>query len=241
MSLASLPCAGCGTLNAAGVEVCVQCGRLLSTAESQGCDVAVRQTSRATPKILSAALIIITLVVFMDQVDDNALFGVLPLIGKEFNLDDFQLGLIPFVESVLLLLATIPFGLAADRFSRTRVVTIGLLVWAVFTALSGLAVSFPMLLVIRGCTGVGVTSYDAPTSSLVCDLYPSKLRGKALGFRGLGITLGAVLGVGLAGAATAFVSWRLVFLVVGVLALPLAFFMFRLREPTRGQFDDTLA
>lgn len=90
----------------------------------------------------------------IDYVDRLVINLALPSIGDEFELSRAQQGLAVSVFFVAYALCQIPGGMLADRFGAKRVTCWALLVWSVFTALTGLAGTFAILLVVRFLFGV---------------------------------------------------------------------------------------
>ncbi|MGR3983960.1 MAG: MFS transporter [Gammaproteobacteria bacterium] len=79
----------------------------------------------------------------------------------------------------------IPFGLASDRFGRKRVITAGLLVFALGGAVAAMAESIEMLIIGRAIQGGGAIS--AATLALTADLTRAKSRTTAMAVIGAGI------------------------------------------------------
>src|SRR5688572_3594980 len=73
------------------------------------------------------------------------------------------------------------FGVVADRFGRTRALSLSILLYSVFTAACGLATSVTMLAVFRVLLGLGMGGEWASGAALVSETWPAQHRGKALG------------------------------------------------------------
>ena len=121
------------------------------------------------------------------------------------------------------------FGVVADRFGRTRALSLSILLYSVFTAACGLATSVTMLAVFRVLLGIGMGGEWASGAALVSETWPARHRGKALGL----MQSCWAIGYGLAAVVTALVmpafGWRAVFFV-GVLPALLTFWI-RQRVP----------
>ncbi|WP_329124350.1 MFS transporter [Streptomyces sp. NBC_01353] len=108
--------------------------------------VRARRTVRITIVLLFAAWLV-------DYADRLVINLVLPSIGEEFDLGRGQQGLVVSAFFLAYALCQIPGGLLADRFGAQRVTCWALLSWSVFTALTGFAWSFAVLLVLRFAFG----------------------------------------------------------------------------------------
>jgi predicted MFS family arabinose efflux permease len=102
------------------------------------------------------------------------------------------------------------------------------------TALSGYAQNFTQMLLARMGVGVGEAGCTPAAMSLITDSVPAEKRSAAIGFYGLGVPIGGMLGAVLGGQLADFYGWRSAFLIVGVPGLLLALLLpFALREPRR--------
>lgn len=71
----------------------------------------------------------------------------LPSIEEEFGLNKTEGGLILTAFFIAYAVCQVPGGFLADRFGAKRTMLAALLLWSVFTGLTGLTVSFAMLVV----------------------------------------------------------------------------------------------
>jgi MFS family permease len=105
------------------------------------------------------------------------------------------------------------FGILGDRMGRTKTMMTTILIYAVFTGLSGLARSWTVYALARFLTGLGVGGEWAAGASLVAETFPSRSRPMALGFlqalSALGNMLAALVTMGVGGD----VHWRWVYFV----------------------------
>jgi MFS family permease len=73
------------------------------------------------------------------------------------------------------------FGVLGDRLGRTRTMLITILIYAVFTGLSGLVHSWQMYALTRFMTALGVGGEWAAGAALVAETFPERSRAMALG------------------------------------------------------------
>jgi len=117
-------------------------------------------------------------------------------IKNEFHLDNVQLGYVfsAFVAGYALFQA--PGGRLADRFGPRKILALGTIWWAVFTALtalvpSGAAGALWMLLGVRFALGLGEAVVYPASNRLVSAWIPSQERGLANGIIFAGVGAGA--------------------------------------------------
>ncbi|WP_295473539.1 MFS transporter [uncultured Pseudomonas sp.] len=162
-------------------------------------------------------------------------------IRKEWQLSDFQLGLMGTAFTLVYAIAGLPLGRLADKGSRKTIMGCGLAVWSGLTAVNGLVGSFWSFLLVRMGVGIGEASYAPAANSLIGDLFPAQRRARAMGLFMLGLPLGLLLAFFSIGAMVkAFDSWRAPFFIAAVPGLVLALFMFFIREPKRGAAESVV-
>jgi MFS family permease len=108
-----------------------------------------------------------------------------------------------------------PFaGFLSDRFSRSRVILVSLLVWSAVTWLTAYARSFEQLLAMRVLLGVSEACYLPAALALITDYHRGLTRSRAVGVHMSGIAFGSALG-GLGGWLSEQRSWHFAFTLVG--------------------------
>lgn len=155
-------------------------------------------------------------------------------IRLEFGLTDTQLGMVNTVFVLVYAFAGVPLGRLTDNWLRTRLISIGVTVWSLFTAASGWAVNYTSFLVTRIGVGIGEASCAPASQSLIGDLYPPQRRARAMGLFMLGLPLGLFGAYMLSGIIGERWGWRAAFLVACVPGLILAGLVLLIREPARG-------
>jgi MFS family permease len=126
------------------------------------------------------------------------------------------------------------FGIMGDRLGRTRTLVITILIYALFTGLSGIAQNVHQYLLFRFLTALGVGGEFAAGVALVAEVFPDRSRPMALGM------LQALSAVGNMTAAVIvfFVgdfNWRYVFFIGALPALLVVWIRRTVREPERWQ------
>lgn len=186
------------------------------------------------PRLVLAFLFGINL---LNYIDRQILFAVFPPIQSELGLTDTQLGLLASAFMWVYLSTAPVFGLLADRWSRPRLMGLGVAVWSFATAFSGVVRHHGDLLIGRAVVGIGEASYGAVAPAVLSDHFHPGRRGKALAVFSMAIPVGSALGYLLGGVLEQAFGWRAAFFVVGVPGLFLAWSVARLPEPARGALD----
>ena len=131
---------------------------------------------------------------------------------------DAQFGLLTSVFLWVYALLSPFAGYLADRFSRSRVIIVSLLVWSALTWLTGHAKTFEQLLVVRALMGISEATYIPAALALIADYHRAGTRSLATGIHMTGISVGAGLG-GLGGWLAERYGWNYAFILFGVIGI----------------------
>jgi MFS family permease len=165
---------------------------------------------------------------------DTATVGASAIeLRQGLGISNTDIGLLVAVSSLVAAVASVPFGVLADKTRRTVVLGIAIMFWGAAMIWSASVSSFGELLLTRLVLGVLTAAAGPIVASLVGDYFASAERGRIYGYVLAGELLGAGLGFAVTGDVAAL-SWRAAFAVLGIPAFVLAWFVFRLPEPARG-------
>lgn len=183
--------------------------------------------TRVRWRIYSLLLVVITLT-FIDRFNMNV---AAKYIQQEFSLSDVQIGslLSAFVLGYALFQA--PAGWLGDRFGARRILTLAIVLWSVFTALTAVAPNLPLrtwfgvaasFWIVRFLIGVGESPALSNTNKMIGRWMPvnERARGSSLFLVAVGIG-GAFTPPLIAWIMTNW-GWRLSFLACGALGLVIA-------------------
>jgi MFS family permease len=149
------------------------------------------------------------------------------------HISNTDIGLLVTTTSLVGAVATLPFGVLADRVRRTSTLAIAIALWAVAMIWSATAPNFGDLLIARIFLGAVTASAGPMIASLVGDYFGAWERGRIYGYILAGELLGAGFGFAVSGDIAA-ASWRAAFVILALPALVLAVLVARLPEPRRG-------
>ena len=104
---------------------------------------------------------------FLNYADRSVLSAVMPQIRTDFQLSPPQLALLSSSFLWVYAIAASFAGYLGDRFSRKRVILMGLVAWSLMTFLTPLAGSFVIFVMLRALTGLGEASYYPSGTALM--------------------------------------------------------------------------
>jgi MFS family permease len=139
-------------------------------------------------------------------------------------------------------LGGVVFGVLGDRWGRTRVMMITILLYSAFTGLSALSQGFWDFALYRFLTGLGVGGEFAVGVALVAEVMPARARPFTLAFLQalsvVGNMAAAFINLGLGVAAEQGLvesPWRTMFVIGALPALLVVVIRWRLKEPEQWQ------
>jgi MFS family permease len=182
-----------------------------------------------------APLPLLTAINFVNYFDRQIMYGLFPLVGRDLQLTDTQLGALGFGNLLVFALSSLLSGPATRRFGPRAVVAAGVIVWSLATLGSAAAPSYGVLLAMRALVGVGEGAFGPSANALLCADAPPDQRGRAMGIYNVGMALGGAGGGAFAlivgGSLAPHVSWRGSLLVAGLPGFVLALMALRMAVP----------
>jgi len=122
-------------------------------------------------------------------------------------------------------------GYLGDLYGQRRMYLLGMALFSAASLGSGLAPSFPWLLVSRALQGVAIAPTLPAIMALIARLFAPEQRGRAMGFWALANGAGHTLGPPLSGFLVQHLGWRAVFLFNLPLCLLTLYLVWRLAPP----------
>ncbi|MFT3875733.1 MAG: MFS transporter [Propioniciclava sp.] len=167
----------------------------------------------------------------MDGFDLLILGFALPAITAEFGLSPVQAGSLATITLVGAVLGGFVGGIASDYIGRVRVLTYSIVVFAVFTGLTGLAPDFVSLAIFRFIAGIGLGAEFGVGMTLAAEAWPARMRARATSYVALGWQLGVLLAAVVSAVAIPLIGWRGLFLIGVLPAIVAAFVRHGVDEP----------
>jgi MFS family permease len=173
-------------------------------------------------------------------------------IKQELAIGDFQIGLLQGIAfGLFYTFLGLPLGWLADRIHRVRLIAGGIILWSAMTILCGLSPSFPFLFLSRMGVGIGEATLVPAAISLLADMFRPDRRAMPMSMFTTGVAIGSglalILGgqfIGFSGGGVRVVlvigpllsemsSWRVAFILAGIIGIPIAGLILLLPEPHR--------
>ena len=174
----------------------------------------------AVSRAAVALLAYLTLLNVLNFVDRTLIASLGPLLIADLGLSRTEIGLLAGFGFVFFYtLVGIFLGLAADRWSRLRLLAGGLALWSAMTAISGLARSFVQLAIPRIFVGIGEATLTPSALSMLGDAFPRRRLGFATGIYYTGVPLGMATSLLVGSVVAPRFGWRACFFLLGGIGL----------------------
>ena len=212
-------------------------GRVLTDAVAIGSAAASAVARRLTIALggeeRTHVIIVLAAILGLSGADAATVGASASELRSGLHITNTDIGLLVAVSSLVGAVATLPFGVLADRVTRTRVLGFTIVLWGFAMLWSATASNFEHLLWARLFLGAVTASAGPLVASLVGDWFGSWERGRIYGTILAGEYVGAGVGFAVTGNIAAL-SWRAAFVILALPAFVLAVVVWRLREPERG-------
>lgn len=190
-------------------------------------------------------------------VDRQILSLLVQPIRRDLGISDTQIGLLAgFAFAMFYSVLGVPIAKLADRSSRRAIISIGVALWSLMTAVCGLSKNFFQLFLARVGVGVGEATLSPAAYSMMADYFPPHKLAKAISVYAMGLYGGAGLAMLTGSAVVSMVStagpvdlplvgtvfaWQLTFFIVALPGLLVLALMTTVKEPARRNATGALA
>jgi MFS family permease len=172
-------------------------------------------------------------VLALSSADSATVGAAATSLRSALHIDNADIGLLVAVNAIVAAIASVPFGVLADRIRRTTTLGLSIVLWGACMIWSATVSSFGGLLLTRLALGIATASAGPAVASMIGDWFVSAERGKVWSYVLTGELLGAGVGFAVTGDIAAL-SWRAAFVILALPAFYLAWLVLKLPEPIRG-------
>ncbi|OCA82230.1 MFS transporter [Bacillus sp. FJAT-27225] len=135
-------------------------------------------------------------------------------------------------------LMQLPGGWLADRFGARKVLIASVVLWSIFTGLTGAAWSMASMVIIRFLFGIGEGGFQPSSSKIISQVFPEEMRARAMSIMlssaGIIALIIPVLSVGL----LTTIGWRTTFIVIGLIGIVIAgYYWYYIKLPDDEKID----
>src|SRR5207253_1518345 len=194
----------CGNLHDVGVT---EEARRLQRGAAGSAGAALGALGRAGSRRLTHALggrertrvvVLLASVLALSSADASTVGASATHLRAGLHISNTDIGLLVSVTSIVAAIASLPFGVLADRVRRTWVLGAAIVLWGAAMIWSATVPTFGDLLLARVFLGAVTAAAGPMVASLVGDYFPSAERGRIYGY----ILAGELVGAGVGFAVT---------------------------------------
>jgi predicted MFS family arabinose efflux permease len=165
---------------------------------------------------------------------------MLVVLSEEFQVSTGDASAVVSVYAVVYGLSQLFYGPMGDRFGKLRVVSLAVLACALFSAITAMSGTLPMLVIMRGFMGAAAAGIIPLALAWVGDQVPYERRQETLAKLMSATVIGMMSGLWFGGFAADTLGWRGAFVVLAVLfALAAALLLKQLQGQARPAAADT--
>lgn len=180
---------------------------------------------------ITVALLVV--VAALNYLDRTMITTMRSSILQEIPMTEAQFGLLSSVFLWVYGLLSPFAGFIADKFNRSKVIIVSLIVWSAVTWLTAHASTFNELLLTRALMGISEACYVPAALALIADYHGTKTRSLATGIHMAGIMAGQSLGF-VGGWIAEEHSWNTSFTILGIFGIVYAVLLVAvLRDPSQ--------
>jgi MFS family permease len=161
-------------------------------------------------------MIVLYLLYFLDFATRAVISPMFPILKKEFDLSDSQLGWLSTIVLAVVCVLAVPLSYFIDKWSRRKMISLMSIVWSAGSFFSGLSANFTQLLVTRGILGVGEASFTSAGQAMIMATVKKARRATVTGIWTTASSLGMACGMLIGGFVATKYGWHAAFMAVAI-------------------------
>lgn len=186
----------------------------------QAAELAARLQRIPTSRVSWNIVLLAAGALIIEALDIGSLSIILPSVKSTWHLAPAEVGMLAASSALGIAIGMIPAGFLADRIGRKRLLVGGVCWFCLGTILAAASPNYPVLVVLRGLSGLGMAPAFIMPYSIVSELVSATTRTAFAGLLetalGIGYLLPPILGILVMPHFSANVSWRLFLVIAGL-------------------------
>lgn len=171
---------------------------------------------KARQKLLLPVLALCSFLVGFDSI---VTIPLIPSMAEDTKMYSDTGGLLVAAYALAYAISSPFFGAISDTKGRKKMILIGLLIFAIATALTGMAKNFTILILFRILTGIGAGLIEPGLYAIVGVHYSYEQRGKAIGIITGALISASIIGVPIGGYIAEYFTWSWTFWLIAFITL----------------------
>lgn len=159
------------------------------------------------------AVIAILIVLIMTVLDVTVVNVAIPVLAKEFNIDDSLSVWIVTIYELVITMLILPLSSLGDLHSYRRTFLTGVVIFTLSSALCAASQTITTILIARAIQGIGAACVMSVNIALTRLIYPKEILGRGLALNGMVVASATAAGPTIAGALLSIASWHWLFLI----------------------------
>lgn len=143
-------------------------------------------------------------------------------IAEDLHLSSSSTGLLLSSFFAGYALMQLPGGWLADRFGAKRVLIASVILWSIFTGLTGAAWSLASMVAIRFLFGIGEGGFQPSCSKIISETFPKEKRAGAMSIMLSSAGIIALIVPILSVSLLTTIGWRVTFFIMGIIGFVIA-------------------
>ena len=185
-------------------------------------------TELSNRKTSIVAFVLLYIAYCISYIDRAAISLALAQIGKDFNLQAADLGIIISAFFLGYAAMQVPGGWLSDRFGSKYVVIVTIVMWSLFTAFTSLAWSLTSLIAIRFIFGIAEGGFPAASIRAIAEVFKKDNRPKMAALLVSSNYAGSMAAPLIMAPLILWLGWRHAFNTIGIagIVFAVAYFVF---------------
>ena len=168
-----------------------------------------------------AAIFLLSFITIIDRVCISAAKSAM---SRDLGITNVDFGAVFGAFALGYAVLMLPSGWFADRFGPRRFLVVIVVLWSLFTMLTGMVQAVAPLVAVRFLFGMAEAGAYPTASRAIYNWFPTRERGLALGLLNTGSRMGAAIGLTIMSLSVVYLGWRMSYYMLAVIGFVWALF-----------------